>query len=216
MSTDQAGFAERATDERDWPGNPSLRASGWSDVMLLRYALAMSHGKGKIVLDSCCGFGWGAYLLDGVAARTIAVDHDAGALDIARRSWPGNHAEYVNASVLDMPFPPETFDLVTAMESVEHFSAQHINLYLREIARVLKPGGLLIGSSTFPETPAEAGSIRSRNPHHLHILTRREMIDRLDDCGFTRVKIFANRLFFSARKRKGPRSIPSRPAGGHE
>ncbi len=188
------------TSERDWPGNPRLQSSGWSKTMLLRYALAMHYGKGKTVLDSCCGIGWGAFLLDGVASRTIAVDIDAPSLSMAKDLWPGCNTEYVKASALDLPFAPGTFDLVAAMESIEHFPEQQIDRYLGEIARVLKPGGILIGSSSFPETSKEAESICAQNPYHLHILTQPEMIGRLYDCGFEKIRIFTNRFFFFARK----------------
>lgn len=194
---------EPQAGERDWPGNPRLLANGWSNMMLLRYALAMHYSKGKTILDSCCGIGWGAYLLDAVALRTIAVDKDAHSLNAAKKLWPGNKTEYINASVLNLPFASWTFDLVTAMESVEHFSEDDINRYLCETARVLKPGGILIGSSMFPETSTEAESICAQNPHHLHINTRSEMIHRLQDCDFKQIKIFTNRLFFFARKEGG-------------
>jgi 2-polyprenyl-3-methyl-5-hydroxy-6-metoxy-1,4-benzoquinol methylase len=194
---------EPLAGERDWPGNPRLLADGWSNMMLLRYALAMHYSKGKTILDSCCGIGWGAYMLDAVTLRTIAVDKDAHSLSVAKKLWPGQNIEYINASVLNLPFASGTFDLVTAMESIEHFPVHQIDRYLSEIARVLKPGGILIGSSVFPETSTEAESICVQNPHHLHINTRSEMIRRLQDCDFKQIKIFANRLFFFARKEGG-------------
>lgn len=189
--------------ERDWPGNPDLRIGGWSDVMLLRYALAMHYGIGKTVMDSCCGLGWGTYLLDGVAARTVGVDSNEQALKLARNAWPTRNTEFINASVLEVPFAPETFDLIAAMETIEHFPSNLIDVYLIEAARVLKPGGILVGSSTFPETREEAESIRARNPHHMHICTRQEISRRLQNCGYKNIHIFFNRLFFFAMKPKG-------------
>lgn len=171
--------------------------------MLLRYALAMHYGKGKTILDSCCGIGWGAFLLDAVALHTFAVDNDAHSLSVAKNLWPSHNTDYVNASVLDLPFASGTFDLVTAMESIEHFPVHHINRYLSEVVRVLKPGGILIGSSVFPETAAEAESICARNPDHLHINTRLEMIERLQGYDFKQIRIFANGYFFFARKEGG-------------
>lgn len=170
--------------------------------MFLRYALAMHYGRGKTVLESCCGIGWGAYLLDSVARRLVAVDLDAPSLDIAKNVWPGQRAQYARATVLDLPFADRTFEMVTAIESIEHFSPVDLNRYLGEIARVLKPGGMLVGSSSFPETPGEAEALCAQNPHHLHIATRPEMIDRLGELGFTKIRIFGNRLFFTARKRE--------------
>lgn len=189
-------------DLRSWPGNPSLQTGGWSKIMFLRYALAMHYGREKTVLESCCGIGWGAYLLDSVARRLVAVDLDAPSLEIAQNVWPGQRVQYARATVLDLPFADQTFEMVTAIESIEHFSPLDLHRYLCEITRVLKPGGMLVGSSSFPETPEEAGALCALNPHHLHIVTRSEMIGRLDDLGFTKIRIFGNRLFFTARKKE--------------
>jgi SAM-dependent methyltransferase len=203
LNSDLTKQLEQSTGRRDWPGNFQLQPNGWGKIMLLRYALAMHYGKGKTVLDSCCGIGWGAFLLDAVASRTIAIDNDAPSLSLAKDLWPDCDTEYVKASALDLPFDSETFDLVAAMESIEHFPEHQIDRYLREIARVLKPGGILIGSSSFPETTKEAEFICAQNPFHLHILTRVEMIGRLYDCGFAQIRIFTNRFFFFARKKGG-------------
>jgi SAM-dependent methyltransferase len=189
-------------DLRSWPGNPRLQASGWSKIMFLRYALAMHYGRGKTVLESCCGIGWGAYLLDSVARRLVAVDLDALSLEIAKKVWPSRRTEHVRATVLDLPFADRTFEMVTAVESIEHFSPTDLHRYLSEITRVMKPGGMLVGSSSFPETSAEAEAICAQNPHHLHIATRSEMIDRLDELGFVKIRIFNNRFFFTARKKE--------------
>lgn len=189
-------------DVRSWPGNPQLQASGWSKIMFLRYALAMHYGRGKTVLESCCGIGWGAYLLDSVTRRLVTVELDAPSLEIAKKVWPSRRTEHVRATVLDLPFTDRTFEMVTAIESIEHFSPIDLNRYLSEIARVLKPGGILVGSSSFPETSEEAGSICAQNPNHLHVATRSEMIDRLSELGFVKIRIFNNRLFFTARKKE--------------
>lgn len=204
LNSDLTKKLEQSTGRRDWPGNFQVESNGWGRIMLLRYALAMHYGKGKTVLDSCCGIGWGAFLLDDVASRTVAIDNDAPSLSLAKNLWPDCKTEYVNASALDLPFDSGAFDLVAAMESIEHFPEHQIDCYLREIARVLKPGGMLIGSSSFPETPKEADVICAQNPFHLHILTRVEMIGRLKRCGFVQIRIFTNRFFFSARKESRP------------
>lgn len=192
-------------DQRDWPGNPQLQSSGWSKKMFLRYALAMHYGKKKTVLDSCCGIGWGAYLLDMVTQQLFAVDLDEPSLEVAKRLWPCRNTAFINASVLDLPFPDNKFKLVTAMESIEHFSVPNRKKYLGELNRVLKPKGILIGSSSFPESSKEAEAICACNPHHINIATRLEMIEQLKENGFEKIKIFNNRLFFMALKSGGNR-----------
>jgi 2-polyprenyl-3-methyl-5-hydroxy-6-metoxy-1,4-benzoquinol methylase len=185
--------------ERDLPGSPRFQESGWWVQMLTRYALGMHYGRGKLVLDSCSGLGWGAYLLDSVARRVVAVELDRAAIDVSAELWPTTCTHRVRGSVLDLCLPDQSHDVALAMESIEHFSRPDIQRYLDELQRVLKPGGMLVGSSVFPQTVEEAETLCARNPWHLHICTRSEM-EALLQGRFESWKIAFNGMFFWARK----------------
>jgi len=98
-----------------------------------------------------------------------------------------------------MGLADRSVDVALAMESVEHFSRGDIRRYLDELARVLKPGGVLIGSSAFPETESDAKALCERNPWHLHVCTRTEM-ERLLEERFSSWNVATNRLFFWASR----------------
>lgn len=187
-----------SAEERSLPGDPRYASGGWREVMLTRYGLAMSLSRGKRVLDTCSGLGWGAYLLDSPAAAVACLEIDPEAIDFARKHWPTTRTEYLRGSVLEMPFAADEFEVVTAMESIEHFDLPDIRRYIGEIRRVLKPEGALVGSSSFPRTEEEAEKLRTTNPHHRHICTGQEIQRILHGGGFRRVKLFSNRLFFIA------------------
>jgi ubiquinone/menaquinone biosynthesis C-methylase UbiE len=85
------------------------------------------------------------------------------------------------------------------MESIEHFEHADILRYLDELKRVLKPGGILIGSSSFPATRDEAEVLCSKNPSHRYICTRAEIVDMLGS-RFAECRVFHNGMFFWARK----------------
>jgi len=106
--------------ERDLPGDEKFRRNGWWRFMLLRYGLAMHYSKGKYVLDTCSGLSWGGYLLEGVAKRVTCVEIDKNCIYIAKNIWKSN-IDHICASVLDLPIYADTYDIVTAMESIEHF-----------------------------------------------------------------------------------------------
>ena len=55
---------------------------------------------------------------------------------------PGQKVDIVDLNLQPLPYPDATFDLVTATEVVEHL--ERYREVLRDIARVLKPGGLCI------------------------------------------------------------------------
>lgn len=186
-------------DERALPGDEEFQKNGWYEVMLTRYALGASYSKGKCVLDTCSGLGWGSYLLDSVAQCVIALDVDGPTVKLARSLWPTQRTEFIQGSVLDLSLASNCIDIALAMESIEHFELAHVHRYLDELYRVLKRGGMLIGSSSFPETRDQAMALCARNPYHLHIFTRSEFDELLGDL-FRRHYIYRNALFFWAVK----------------
>lgn len=191
---------KRTIGERELPSSERLQKSGWYKTMFLRYGLAMHFSKGKDILETCSGLGWGAYLLDGVARSVTCIDIEKESINLSKKLWKTDRTSYIDGSVLKIPADDSKYDVVTAMESIEHFKLEDIRKYLSEMYRVLKPGGFLIGSSAFPNTNKEAKALCSKYEYHLHICTRREFKELLKEQGFKEIRIFKNRLFFMARK----------------
>ena len=109
---------------------------------------------GTRVLDLCCGTGDLAFALEreaarprdarlDVTARFFGADFALPMLGLAQTKGArtGRHARFLGADALVLPFRDATFDLVTTA-----FGFRNLVNYehgLREIARVLKPGGEL-------------------------------------------------------------------------
>jgi SAM-dependent methyltransferase len=173
------GRRHPATDgEHAIPGDPSL-GSDWERVMWARYLWARELARDRVVVDLGCGFGWGSFLLADVAARIVAVDRDQRALEVARQALPTPIVAQVVGDLQHLPLPAQSVDLVLCMELIEHLEVESMRLVLAETRRVLKPGGLLLGSSAFPATSAEAERLCATNPYHLHIYTAREWLNEL-------------------------------------
>ena len=98
---------------------------------------------GDSVLDVCCGTGDIALSLARSGATVTGVDFSAGMLEQARLRVPKNTAiTFLEADALDLPFGDQMFDLVTigyGLRNLVQFEAG-----LRELVRVLKPGGKLL------------------------------------------------------------------------
>ena len=102
---------------------------------------------GARALDLCCGTGDMAFALQrqaGKSAQILGVDFShamlqrAGAKSTAsaqNRSAPG----WIEADALNLPFPDEHFDLVTSAFGFRNLADYDAGL--REIVRVLRPGG---------------------------------------------------------------------------
>jgi malonyl-CoA O-methyltransferase len=108
---------------------------------------------GTTALDLACGTGRYARLLQArAAARVVATDLSPAMLAHATADWR------VHANMLSLPFAPATFDLIVCGLAVGH--ASDLGRWMREMARVLTPGGVLVYSDFHPEA-ARAGMTRS-------------------------------------------------------
>ncbi len=189
-----------AEEERAFPGNPEFVNSGYCNTMLKRYFFAGAvFCKGKRILDSCSGLGWGTYILSKYADKVTAFDIEREAVDFCSRSWKAGNTEWKQGSALDLSFLGETlFDTACAMETIEHFTKEDGEKYIAGLSSRLKRNGVLIGSSYFPETREEAERVCSTNPYHLYIFTEKEMSDTLKR--HFRKTIIINRWIFIAVK----------------
>lgn len=94
---------------------------------------------GERVLDACCGTGDLALAAHEAGADVTGLDFSPAMLARARRK--SDAVSWVQGDVLATPFPDASFDAVTigfGLRNVEDLEAG-----LRELARILRPGGRL-------------------------------------------------------------------------
>jgi len=99
--------------------------------------------EGKVVLDAGCGGGRNTIAMARLGAATAhGIDIGAQGIEDAKRrsqALPGVH--FQQASVEAIPFPDATFDVIWCAGVLMH--TEHDEHVLDELARVIKPGGLL-------------------------------------------------------------------------
>lgn len=140
--------------------NQCLKPAGWLGKFVLwnmnsRHSRVtdwgLSHvsiGKSDVILDVGCGGGRTISKLAAMAAdgQVYGIDHSTASVAFARNMnralIESGRVGIEEASVSQLPFPDETFDVVTAVET--HFWWQDLPAGMSEIFRVLKPGGRLV------------------------------------------------------------------------
>lgn len=98
--------------------------------------------SGARVLELGCGRGIGLGVIHERRrpARLVGIDADRSLLDQAAAAVSGSGAELVHGDVRRMPFPDRSFDVVVDFGTLFHVGRPAAAL--REVARVLAPGGL--------------------------------------------------------------------------
>ncbi|THF73250.1 methyltransferase domain-containing protein [Cohnella fermenti] len=145
-----------------------------------RYRLAQPYAFGKLVLDAACGTGYGTRMLKDAGALAVSgIDVDAVSVELAARDYGGPGVAFKVGNVLSLPFPDGVFDLVVSFETIEHVPDG--SDWLKEAARVLKPGGRLIISTPNRDVtnPHRQFGQSMSNPYHCFEYSLGEFVGEL-------------------------------------
>ena len=120
--------------------NRRLDRTGWlrgvEEISALLGAIA--EARPRRILDAGCGNGEWAALL--TAPEIVCVDQSAAAVEAAR----ARGLEALRANIESLPFEDGSFDVVMCNWVLYHLD--NLDQGLKEIARVLRPGGRFVGA----------------------------------------------------------------------
>ena len=152
-------------------------------------------GPGDRVLDMGCGAGRHAFALYRRGAHVTALDMDAaelkdvaamfGAMAAEGEVPDGATAGAVRGTAYGLPFADDTFDRVVCSEVLEHLHED--SRAMRELTRVLKPGGLM--AVTVPRWGPEllcwalSSAYHEAEGGHVRIYRGTELTRRLEAVG---------------------------------
>jgi 2-polyprenyl-3-methyl-5-hydroxy-6-metoxy-1,4-benzoquinol methylase len=119
----------------------------YRDVELTRYPIPrfpLGPGEGKALLD--VGSNWGRWTIAAAQAgyRATGIDPKEKAIAAGRRvaEQLGIEVEYVVGDGRALPFQDASFDVVHSYSVLQHLPKADVRAVVREVRRVLRPGGL--------------------------------------------------------------------------
>lgn len=131
-------------------------------------------GPAANVLDVGCGAGFLSNYLAGAGFDVTGIDASPTSIDVATRHDTTGKVRYLLGDALELPFADASFDVVCAMDFLEH--VENPAAVVAEIARVLRPGGVFF-FHTFNRNPlAWLVIIKGvewfvkNTPRHMHVL----------------------------------------------
>jgi SAM-dependent methyltransferase len=146
-------------------------------------------GRQALVLDAGCGSGNNLVHL-AAHGRPIGVDLSPDALAFCRTRG----VTVARANLLGLPFAEGSFDLVTSFDVLYHAWVTDDRAALRELVRVLRPGGRLL--LRVPALRLLWGA-HDEAVHSRHRYTRGEVVCLLQDAGLEVVRAsYCNSLLF--------------------
>jgi len=101
--------------------------------------------EGKDVLDVGCAAGYLSKKIAQLGFNVHGIDVLEESIRISKEFSSMPNITYEVRDVLKQPFPPESCDCITFLETIEH--VENPALFLREFNKILRPGGHLILST---------------------------------------------------------------------
>ncbi len=157
-------------------------------------------GKADTVLDVGCGGGATLSKLAAMAARgkVYGVDHSETSAAAAKKRnarWIDvGRVEIRQGPVSQLPFSGEMFDVVTAVET--HFWWPDLPAGMREILRVLRPGGtLIVIAEIYRGAQTVAGKLAEKHAATtgMKLLSVDEHREMFETSGYTDVQVIEER-----------------------
>lgn len=122
----------------------------------------------------------------------VGVDYNLQALDVAfhlaLQLDPQIPINFVAANLVSLPFVSDKFDFLMSFHTLEHIYPQDVDSFIKEIFRVLKPGGHLLISIPYDHAYPD--------PAHVGFYTEDDLMNLFEKWGFYTVECMKDDRWF--------------------
>jgi ubiquinone/menaquinone biosynthesis C-methylase UbiE len=101
--------------------------------------------ENETILEAGCGYGRVTRMIVPYGPKIIGVDISKTMVDFCSESFPVNFRACI-ADITELPFADSSFDKVICNGTIEH--VENPEKAIKELVRVLKPGGIILVSAT--------------------------------------------------------------------
>ena len=195
MATVPAGHPEKPSGDDGRKLLLRMNSGGHEELANWGLDLFGLMGSESELLDVGCGGGANLKRLmeRGPAGRVTGVDYSSVSVELSREvnaeAIAAGRCQVREGNVLDLPFEPNTFDVVTAFETIYFWPDAAKGL--AEIHRVLKPGGRVLVCNDDDGTTPGAQDI-AKQIEGMSLYTAERLESLLSEAGFVQVETHAD------------------------
>jgi len=142
----------------DWSGVYDQSSENSLSVLVEKGVLieAVNPKEGEAILDLGCGTGRITAQIFEFNKTVVGVDLSDQMLEVARKKLP--EASFIQADILSLPFADNSFDKVVS--SLVFQFLPDIEKPLKEVSRVLNPGGTLFITDFIKDAPLDWSNVK--------------------------------------------------------
>lgn len=143
--------------------------------------VADTHGSSKIrILDVAAGTGYGNDVITTKLSQDvsyISTEFDSDAVRYSAEYYP--RSEHIQGDVQELPYSPDTFDVIISYETIEH--VPNPGQALTEFKRVLKNDGELFISAPYDEDLNKPSQREEKKYPHRHSFDEDRLLELLSE-----------------------------------
>ncbi len=151
-------------------------------ILYLKHQFAYEYAakfinKNSNVLEFGCGSGYGSKYLSNFCKNIEALDVSIGCISENRKNIKEKNLKFYYYDGVNLDYKDNTFDVIISFQVIEH--VKDVELYLKNMIRVLKPSGTLI-ITTPSRTYRLSEDQKPWNRFHLREYNSKQLRDDLD------------------------------------